>query len=86
MLSTEEAIETSLQCKDKKVVAELKMTKREFDLLERIGPSELLRQAWAGAEKKARAPNVLALVGLANATAAWVASVVLSEAELARLV
>ena len=58
------------------------LTRREFDLLERIGPSELLRQAWAGAEKKARAPNVLALVGLANATAAWVASVVLSEAEL----
>jgi len=58
------------------------LTRIEFDLFCRISPKELFGQAWTKKDKEVRAPHVIALIQHFNNVSAWVASVVLSEAEM----
>jgi len=58
------------------------LTLIEFELFERISPAELLGQAWTKKNKEERAKHVLKLIEHSNNVAAWVASVVLSEANI----
>eukprot|EP01105_Mastigella_eilhardi_P020099 TRINITY_DN4769_c0_g1_i2.p1 TRINITY_DN4769_c0_g1~~TRINITY_DN4769_c0_g1_i2.p1 ORF type:complete len:848 (+),score=226.97 TRINITY_DN4769_c0_g1_i2:245-2545(+) len=58
------------------------LTLIEFEIYERIRPSELLNQSWSKPKLKHRSPNVLALIKRFNEVSQWVAEEILGQASI----